>query len=238
MVKEEYFQKLWLGKFSWFVKVVLSLMTSLLLCREIVECILFSRCRTALPLAIVVVESPAKLEAIWEVLFGVRICSTDEKHDSWFHDTAVYSFAQLADEFADGAYILGSSHVSKSKTTDWLMLFPGELYFRAYFRTWRHCRSLTRWKVCIFVSLVLALGCKDPLVWNANSIFCRENPLLESHVGWLMTKLTSFKQVFFISNTLGFCFPSNRLVQHVYQVNSKSQVTSQMKKNTAIIPIP
>lgn len=142
MVKEEYFQKLWLGKFSWFVKVVLSLMTSLLLCREIVEYILFSRCRTALPLAIVVVESPAKLEAIWQVLFGIRICSTDEKHDSWFHDTAVYSFAQLADDFADGAYVLGSSHVSKSKTTNWLMLFPGELYFRAYFRTWRHCSLL------------------------------------------------------------------------------------------------
>ena len=43
---------------------------------------------------------------------------------------------------------------------------------------------------------------------------------------------------FYISYTLGFCFPPNRLVQHVYQVNSKSQVTSQIKKNTAIIPIP
>ena len=43
---------------------------------------------------------------------------------------------------------------------------------------------------------------------------------------------------FFISYTLGFCFPPNRLVQYVYQVNSKSQVTSQIKKNTAIIPIP
>ena len=139
MVKEEYFQKLWLDKFSWFAKVVLSLLTSWLLWREMVGCILFSRCRTALPLAIVVVESSAKLEAIWEVHFGIRICSTDEKHDSWFHDTAVYSFAQLADDFADGAYILGSTHVSKSKTTDWLMPFPDELYFRAYFRTWRHC---------------------------------------------------------------------------------------------------
>ena len=59
-----------------------------------------------------------------------------------FINTAVYSFAQLEDDFEDGAYILGSSHVSKSKTTDWLMLFPGELYFRAYFLTWRHC-SLT-----------------------------------------------------------------------------------------------
>ena len=56
--------------------------------------------------------------------------------------TALHCFAQLADDFAEGAYIVGSSHVSKSKTTDWLMLFPGELYFRAYFRTWRRC-SLT-----------------------------------------------------------------------------------------------